>query len=656
MSVISRLAPHARAFLGYLAVVFLFNWPLSARLGTALPGPISGDTGVYVWNMWVFRHEVLRHGRFPLFTGEILSLTPTPVDLSLHNYTLFPDLLAFPLISFLGVVTTFNVIYLGLATFTAWAMFVLARTIVRRDGEAWLAGLLFGLSPILVARGMEHVSLAVAAPLPLFVLALIRADGRNDLRYAAAAGAAAAWAGMCDPYYGVFCVMIAVCYLAVRHVRVRRSIPGITTAGYVRAIDLILAGLAALIVAILLFGGTEFRSRYVRIQVRTLYTPILLLTAGVVLRAWLVHRPQWRLRLPPTTVALRLIAVAGAVCLVLLGPVLYALAYSLSDGGQLHLPLMWRSSPPGVDALALFMPNPNHGLFGGPWHAWLATRPNGYVENVASLTFVAIAVIGLAVWRYAFRPPTVWVAITATFGLLALGPFIHVAGVNTYIPGPWALLRYVPIVTAARMPTRFVVVLSLGCAVLFALALAHICNRHPRRRRLLLAAVGLALVFELAPLPRTMHAAHVPEIYRVIRDDPRDIRVLELPFGIRDGERSLGNFSAASQFYQTFHRKRLIGGYLSRISNRRIERTREVPMVKRLMTLSAGGIADPLPPAELALRAQRFLRRSRVGYVVVDLARTPPALRRFAVETLRLEKIGEDSGRELYTVPEPDAF
>ena len=41
--------------------------------------------------------------------------------------------------------------------------------------------------------------------------------------------------------------------------------------------------------------------------------------------------------------------------------------------------------------------------------------------------------------------------------------------------------------------------------------------------------------------------------------------VLELPFGVRDGTSSHGNFTARSQFFQTYHHKPLIGGYLSRV-------------------------------------------------------------------------------------------
>src|SRR5436190_21255949 len=87
----------------YVALAVLFHWPLARHLGAQLTGPPSGDTGSYVWK---------DHDQFPLFTNEILALTP-PIDLSLHNYTLFADLIAYPLIPILGVVATFNVVFLG---------------------------------------------------------------------------------------------------------------------------------------------------------------------------------------------------------------------------------------------------------------------------------------------------------------------------------------------------------------------------------------------------------------------------------------------------------------------------------------------------------------------------------------------------------------
>ena len=126
----------------------------------------------------------------------------------------------------------------------------------------------------------------------------------------------------------------------------------------------------------------------------------------------------------------------------------------------------------------------------------------------------------------------------------------------------------------ARSPARFSVVMMMGVAVLAALAIDRILAWNPGRRRLVLGVLGAVLLFELLPAPRVLHSAVPPAIYARIASDPRDVRVLELPFGIRDGLSSAGNFSAASQFYQTFHEKSLIGGYLSRVSPSRVDRAR----------------------------------------------------------------------------------
>ncbi len=649
----SRSSAHVRALLGYGVVALLFNWPLPLHLGSQLTGRITGDTGVYVWNIWLFRHEIVAHHRFPLFTQEILSMTP-PVDLSLHNYTLFADVLAFPLIPIFGVTASFNVIYLAIVTLTAWTMFVLARTVIGRNAEAWLAGLMFGFSPFLVARSEAHFSLVAAAPLPVFMLALMRASRRLTLGDAALAGAAVAWAAVCDAYYGIFCVLMALCYLAARYVRIHLRTGRIAPVVWRRIIDAWLLCGVAIVAVILATGGGEWRWLGVRIAMKSLYTPVLLLTVLGLLRAVLVLRPRVAVtRLPPARIALKLVAVAGVVCTAIMSPVLYAFhSRLLLDGGELHGPIYWRNSPAGVDLLTLFTPNPNHPLFGAPWRAWLTGEPGGYVENVASLTIVGVAILALAVWRYRFRPPRPWLALTVFFAAVAAGPFLRVGGANTFIPGPWALLRYMPIISATRTPARFAVVAMMAFSMLFGLALARITRQHPARRRVLLLVVGLALAFELSPFPRQMYPATVPDIYAQIANDPRDVRVLELPFGIRDGESSEGNFNASSQFYQTFHEKRLFGGYLSRISRKEVDRQRQSQTIRGLIRLSAGETLQPARLEELKGRGPGFVERTHLGYVVIHARRTSPALRRFAIGSFRLIKVAERDGHELW-VPAP---
>ena len=230
------------------------------------------------------------------------------------------------------------------------------------------------------------------------------------------------------------------------------------------------------------------------------------------------------------------------------------------------------------------------------------------------------------------------------------------AGINTYIPGPWAVLRYVPIIGLARSPSRFVVLAAMLVALLFALALTALGQRWPHRRRLLLGVVTALLLFELSPVPRTLYAGDAPAVFHRIAADPRaDIRVLTLPFGLRDGTSSLGNFNPLTQYQQTTHGKRLVGGYLSRVTLEQRQLLRRYPVLHALAALSdPAGTPLSEPQRRLAFASRdRFMLASKLGYVVIDDAATPPDLRAFAIDLLRLEQIGSADGYTLY-VPHAD--
>ena len=47
---------HLYALVGFACAAVALSWPLPLHLSTHLTGPPAGDTGVYVWNQWVFRH------------------------------------------------------------------------------------------------------------------------------------------------------------------------------------------------------------------------------------------------------------------------------------------------------------------------------------------------------------------------------------------------------------------------------------------------------------------------------------------------------------------------------------------------------------------------------------------------------------------------
>jgi hypothetical protein len=642
----SRGSSHAAALAAYVVVAIAFSWPLPLHMGTHLTGVPGGDTGVYVWNQWVFRHEVVDQQHLPYFTDRIFSLT-SQTNLSLHNYTTFQNLLALPLIGVLGVIPTFNVIYLLMTVLTAYATFLLARHVTGQVAESWLAGALFAWSPLLVTRGTEHFSLVAAAPLAIFLLVLVKADGQERFRDAIALGVTEWLAASTDVYYAVYCLLIGAIFLAARVVAIQRSPLAGRSVAVRWALDVLILSMGGFAAALAISGGWQFSFMGRPLPIHSLYTPMMVLTMLVIVRV------VWELRTSFLPAAglwrfVRFAFAAGVVATFLLSPVLYATAVRIRAWEQLDPSrIFWRSSPGGVDLLAIVLPNPNHPLAPGVFVDWLNSLPGRYIEGLVSIPLVAIVTLCLA-WRSGWVPSRWWAGLTALFGLLALGPFIHIAGVNTFVPGPWAFLRYVPILGLTRSPSRFSVVLMLGVAVLFAAALAALTRRYPARRRLIVTTVGALLLFELFPAPRPIYSAAIPRIYRHVKTAPDDVRVMELPVGVRDGTSSVGNFTARSQFYQTFHEKPLIGGYLSRVSRQRIEAMRSDEMLYALIVMSEGGDLPGDTMARLADLGPIWTDRSKIGFVVIDRARSTEVLRDFAIRALRLEHVDTEGDLELY--------
>jgi len=638
--------PRLGVALGYVAVAILFTWPLALHLGTRLTGDPGGDTGVYVWNQWVFQYETAA-GANPLSTQQIFALSQR-VDLSQHNYTAFLNLLALPLIPLVGVVAAFNLVLLITTVLTALCAYRLARVAFPTTRvEAFAAGLAFAWSPVLVARSTGHFSLVAAAPLAAFWLCVIRADRTRAISYAVLAGLCMAWAAFCDPYFAVFCLMLTGLYVSSHVVHITRraqtaSVP------WVWLLNVLILTMGGLVVGLLFGRGAKLELWGLPISVRGLYTPVLVLTILVALRIAILFRPTLE-SLRQSSWALKFAAIVGLACAGPLSPVLYGLGQRIADGRFVSPPILWRSSPRGVDLLAFVHPNPNH-----PLVRWLVgdgqrDAPVVFVEYTAAFSLVALAVIGAGVWWASFRPRPNWWWMTFGFASLALGPFVIAAGFNTLVPTPWAVLRYVPLLSTARTPTRFAIVAALGVAILMAGALAAIGARWPHRRRALGWALLLLVGVELLPAPRTLYSGEYSPLTEIIAADPRPVRVLNLPFGVRDGVSSAGNFSARSQFEQTRHQKALIGGYLSRVSSRRVNTMRnDYPTLAALLTLSEGRELNAEQARQFSENGRAFVTQASVGYVLIDHRRVIPQLTTLATEAFDLEPVAVDGAVTLY--------
>lgn len=647
---------HLLALAGFACVATAYAWPLPLHLSESLPGPVSGDTGVYLWNLWVFRHAIVSHGSTPFFTAEVFSLSPA-VPLALQNYTTLANVLAFPLLPHLGLVATFNLLLIGSGVASAYAMFLCARSLAGDAAAAWVAALAFGFSPFMSARGMEHFSLVQAAPLPLFVMLFERLQLRPTTAGAAGSGAVLACAFLCDPYYGVYCLLMALFAVAHSAVLIRHSSLTCHPRSRPLALDIVLVCLAGLIAGMAISGGGQVEIFSVRLGLTKLYTPVLVFTVLAGVRVWLTLRRRVAWVWPSAVPTGRTLATAALAGAVLLTPVLSALVDASAEREWMRPTVFWRSSPPGLDLFALFVPNPLHPWFGRYFVDGARLMSGGFVENIASIPWTLTLVLLLASAGAARTLPRYWMIFTLSAGSLALGPFIRIGGVMTYVPTPWALLRYVPVIGAARMPQRMVAVVMLGLALLLAFGLRALRERLASapggrwRGHAVTVLVAAALLWEMLPAPRVLYSAEVPAVNRIIAADPRPVHVLNLPFGLRDGLSSQGNANASAQYFQTVHEKQLLGGYVSRLPRRSIRRYRRLRVTRVLMALSEGRDVPAwrIRAAIEQARAQAALLN--VGYVVVDTRLTSSELLAFTSAAFDLTFVASDGPYTLYRTP-----
>ena len=627
--VLHRLRFDASAFLAYAIAATIFVWPLPAHLSTHITGDPAGDAGAYVWNAYVFLYN-LSTGSSVFTTDRILALSGE-VSLALHNNSLLLSAFAAPFIPTFGVIASFNSALIAVLTLNPFCAYLLARHETGRRTESLIAGALFGFSPFISARVEGHMSLATAFGLPLTVLLARRAVRRRGALPWVLVGAGLTLCAVSDPYYLVF-GLLAVTVISLAEVASAEPITLARRAWALPALAAVIGVMAAALLWIGVSGGGRLTLGRFGIGVRDPHTPVLVMTlaVGILAFLWRPHRISIR---PGSLGQLKYAGIALLVSATLLFPWLRMAAGDVLKKGGTESPL-WRSSPRGVDLLSFAIPNPTHPLLREWIEPWMTQeRPDAFVEGVASLSLSAILI---ALWLIARRGALVsrfWLAFTAIFATLALGPFILAGGLPTYIPGPWALLRYVPGIGMARSPTRFAVLSTLGGAILFAHLLSS--AQLGRHRKLLLYGIGSALGIALLFPPRRIFATAMPEMYQAIAKDECDVVVLRLPMGIKDGTRQRGYFSSDTQFDQIFHAKRLLGGYLSRLSEDTVAAYENDSTVRALLDLSEGRTLTPDARREAVLGAEAMSRRVGIGFIALNKEDTSQDLRDFVHEAFR---------------------
>ena len=304
-----------------------------------------------------------------------------------------------------------------------------------------------------------------------------------------------------------------------------------------------------------------------------------------------------------------------------------------------------------ADLVAFIVPSPMHPLWGYLVEPVYQRLTGNLFEQTVYVGIVALLLAGVAIVK-APRRAGVWAVAALVFFVLALGPFLHVLGADTFLVGgnslsvplPGLLLHYIPVLNGIRVASRFDCLLMLCVAVLAAQGLAWLATRlgaRPAaagRGQALIVLAGLAVLVDFVGAPLPVLDARTPAAFAAIAHGPRPVGSLV--------DSPLDWTIARYQYLQTAHHQRLIMGFLPRPTYALVHQADLVPFVP-LFREPARIAARPDVPGnrEDALRLVDLFDLNALvihrHYLAADVA---DRLKAFLAATFPVERVIEDAG------------
>jgi hypothetical protein len=165
----------------YLLATAVMTYPLIFHLDNRWLAYRDIDTYTKLWDHWWFTHTI--SAGQPLNTTRDL-FYPIGLDLTFHSISWTTTVLIGLITPLLGNIAAYNFNILFAVFTSAYAAYLLIRTLVQHRGAAWLGGLIFSFVPYHMAHTGGHPDLTQLAAIPLAVLFFTRALTRSSIRSA----------------------------------------------------------------------------------------------------------------------------------------------------------------------------------------------------------------------------------------------------------------------------------------------------------------------------------------------------------------------------------------------------------------------------------------------------------------------------------------
>ncbi|HLD25642.1 MAG TPA: hypothetical protein VJC05_01195 [Candidatus Andersenbacteria bacterium] len=339
------------------------------------------------------------------------------------------------------------------------------------------------------------------------------------------------------------------------------------------------------------------------------------------------------------------LALVGMLLVLVVMPYMPTIRLALADNSPLELGAA-QTIRFSADTFAYLTPASFHPLWGRLSYFLFGQHFTG---NLAEQThFLGLLPLLLVIFFWRSIPAvqrTFWGSVAGVFLLLSFGPRLHILGLLTPLPLPFAAVGSWPLLSSVRAVARASVMVGLAWVVL----LAFVWRTELKRRGAAVVVLGIILL-EFLFVPAPTQSVVLPAAYAVVRQS-EGAAIVEIP--------AATNYTVASQalYGSRVHGKSVVGNIaLERaLTDADLLESRSLPVLRQLLFLRTTHLLEnrheffDQAPTETLVDVLRWLD-ARVILVHRDSLTT----RQLAAVQHLLEPVapGEDAGEEiLYRIP-----
>lgn len=182
---------------------------------------------------------------------------------------------------------------------------------------------------------------------------------------------------------------------------------------------------------------------------------------------------------------------------------------------------------------------------------------------------------------------------------------------------PTSIIHFIPFVNNIRCSPRIFVMLSLFFPIAVFYSIDNLIKGFGKWRYGISIVLLLLFIMEYKPRSYTLfYLNDVPEAMHYIKGLNEDKVLMPIPTGIKDGLVAYGDFNTENLYFQTIHKKKVIGGYISRLDKKIIELYLSDSMMVHLLKRKKQNEAILIAPSQK--EADAFFVKFNPGIFVIS--------------------------------------